>query len=248
MKEFKCAQNSPEWFTYRAGKPTASMFGSVINEKSLLKDEIIEKLKGFEQSTPFKKFKVPELIEIANSMEVDISPNLVLAQTDYAEVLAAESLGGWDVDNWLPDMETIHTKHGKESELHAIKHYQDETDKNCFQVGFVTDDNENYGCSPDQFVDSDGLLEIKSPLAKNLIKYWMEYKETGQCPKDFKLQIQGQLMITEREWCDLILYHPVIEPKIIRVLPDLFIHKKLKEAIGDLISRRDFIISEMAGF
>ena len=39
------------------------------------------------------------------------------------------------------------------------------------------DDDETYGCSPDQFVGNDGLLEIKSPLAKNLIKYWMEIDE-----------------------------------------------------------------------
>lgn len=248
MKIHKVAQGTDDWRMLRAGKPSASMFGKIINEKDLLKDEILEKLAGCQQYTPFKKMKVWELREIADSFCVDLTPNLVLASTDYAEELAAEYLGGYKVDEWLPDLDNIHMTHGHESELYATKFYEDETGNECEQVGFVTDDAETYGCSPDRLVGDYGLLEIKSPLAKNVIKYWMEHKETGECPKDFKLQIQGQIMITGREWCDLVLYHPNIQSKIIRVMPDLVIHAKLKETIAELLKNRDAMVSEMAGF
>lgn len=249
MKIHEVAQGGEDWLMLRAGKPSASMFGKIINEKSLLKEEIINLLSNSEYTqSELKKKKVDELHHIAALLNVNLKPNLVLASTDYAEELAAEYLGGYRVDSWLPDLDNVHMAHGHESELHAIKFYEDETGNKCKQVGFVTDDAETYGCSPDQFVNDDGLLEIKSPLAKNVIKYWMEHKETGDCPKDFKLQIQGQIMITGREWCDLVLYHPNIQSKIIRVMPDLVIHAKLRKTISELLKQRDAMVSEMAGF
>lgn len=167
------------------------------------------------------------------------------AKTDYAMQLAAERLAGWDADDWVGNE---HTEHGKNSENDAIKEYEDITGLKVDTVGFITPDCGSYGGSPDGLVGDDGLIEIKSLMAKNMVKTYMEWVETKDCPTAYKMQIQGYLMITGREWCDLTLYHPKLETKIIRIEPDLEIHKLLKEQIEIVIQERDKIVAEMAGF
>ena len=167
------------------------------------------------------------------------------SKSDYHIQLATETLLGFDPDEWVGNADT---DHGHDAELHATKAYQDKTGLLCEPVGFVTDDNELYGCSPDRLVGSDGILEIKSPRAKNVIKYWMEYVETNECPADFKIQVQGQLMITERDWCDLTLYHPNLPLKVVRVIPNKEIHSVLLEQIHKVMQKRDATIQEMVDF
>lgn len=71
------------------------------------------------------------------------------------------------------------------------------------QVGFIEHD-EFCGCSPDGLIGDDGLLEIKSPNDKNYIKYMYHKKiETA-----YDWQIQMQLLVTGRKWCDFMAYSP----------------------------------------
>ena len=165
--------------------------------------------------------------------------------TDYPFQLAAEILAGYDCDEWLGN---AHTDHGHEAEMHAAKEYMDLTGVEPIPVGFVTDDAETIGCSPDRLVGDNGLLEIKSLMAKNIIKIYSEYLETKLCPSEYKMQIQGQLMITERDWCDLVLYHPRLSLKVIRVLPDVELHEKLKDQLQVIINQRDKAVDIMADF
>lgn len=191
-------------------------------------------------------FQIRSGIPTASMFGSLITPKtLKPAKTDYAHQLAAERLAGWDADDWVGN---VHTDHGKESELFAIKDYEDATNQKVEQVGFITPDCGTYGGSPDGLVGDDGIIEIKSLLAKNMIKTYMEWVGTKECPVLYKMQIQGYLMITGRAWCDLVLYHPKLEAKIIRILPDLEIHELLKQQIEIVINERDKIVAEMAGF
>ncbi len=78
-------------------------------------------------------------------------------------------------------------------------------------VGFVTTDNGKVGCSPDRLVGADGLLEIKCPAAKVFVSLML-----GGIGHEFRSQIQGQLLVTERAWCDLMVYNPLCPPIIQR--------------------------------
>jgi len=71
------------------------------------------------------------------------------------------------------------------------------------QVGFVemTDD---VGCSPDGLVGDDGMLEIKCPKLTTHLDYILK----GVLPSTYKPQVQGQLWVCERQWCDFASYHP----------------------------------------
>ncbi|CAB9512610.1 YqaJ-like viral recombinase domain [Seminavis robusta] len=66
------------------------------------------------------------------------------------------------------------------------------------------------GASPDGLVttndtSSEGLLEIKSLWGR---RHQKELPKFEHCPNRFYAQIQGQLAICDKEWCDLMLYIP----------------------------------------
>lgn len=74
------------------------------------------------------------------------------------------------------------------------------------EVGFV-ESAELYcvGVSPDGLVGSDGLVEIKCPAA--MAKH-LEALRTCAHAVEYRWQIQGQLWVTEREWCDVVSFDP----------------------------------------
>lgn len=69
------------------------------------------------------------------------------------------------------------------------------------QVGFV-EHNEYVGCSPDGLVGDKGLLEIKCPKTSTQIQRVL----SGTFPSEYIAQVQGQLWVCKREWCDFVSY------------------------------------------
>lgn len=63
------------------------------------------------------------------------------------------------------------------------------------------------GASPDGYVNDDGLLEIKVP---NLATH-LETLKNREVPKNYYTQVQGQLWITGKKWCDFVSYTPYLE-------------------------------------
>ena len=72
------------------------------------------------------------------------------------------------------------------------------------EVGFCLHDTIETGVSPDGFIDSDGLLEIKCPTPA----VHLEYMGRKDAPPEYIAQIQGQLWVTGRKWCKFISYNP----------------------------------------
>ena len=121
---------------------------------------------------------------------------------------------------------------GIEMEPEARREYESIFDLEVETVGFVLPDEDDplhewVGVSPDGFVNGDGLLEIKCPLMKT----HMNYIAAGKLPNDYKWQVQGQLMITGREWCDFMSYYPNLKPFIIRIYPDKEMIDQLRERL-----------------
>lgn len=71
------------------------------------------------------------------------------------------------------------------------------------EVGFVVY-NDYVGCSPDRLVGNDGLTEIKCPDDKAYFNLLLDKKIESK----YIWQIQMQLLITERKWCDFVAYNP----------------------------------------
>ncbi len=74
------------------------------------------------------------------------------------------------------------------------------------EIGFVVCDAlPNTGCSPDGLVADDGLVELKCPasMAKHV-----DALRTGAHAKEYRWQLQHQLLVTGRKWVDAASYDP----------------------------------------
>lgn len=157
---------------------------------------------------------------------------------DYALELAGEMVA----EN-LPEPYTNNAiERGISLELEAIKLYEYHTFCTVKQVGFVS--WESFGASPDGLIEDDGLVEIKCPLWHTHNKYIFK----GGLDIKYKQQVQGQLMATQRKWCDLVSYHPDFGERklfIKRVTRDEEFIKKLKAGIEKVIELRDQYLNEI---
>ncbi|GFR09310.1 yqaJ domain-containing protein [Trichonephila clavata] len=113
-------------------------------------------------------------------------------------------------------------RYGLANEEIARKSYSSKYSIDVKDCGLFVDPENPYLCtSPDGLIRSDGLLEIKCPYSaknsKNLKEFCASNKKYGLTIHDdgsihlpsthkFYYQIQGQLNITNRQWCDLFLW------------------------------------------
>lgn len=72
------------------------------------------------------------------------------------------------------------------------------------EVGFCQHDTIFTGVSPDGLVDDDGMCEFKCPSETTHREYMLRKDE----PPEYRAQIQGQMWVTGRKWCDFVSYHP----------------------------------------
>lgn len=126
-----------------------------------------------------------------------------------------------------------HTDRGHEQEPEARNAYAVVTDANPIPVGFIR--NGNIGCSPDALIGDDGLLEIKSKLPA----IQCEVLLADKCPTEHYAQVQGQLLVTEREWCDFVSYSPGLPLFIKRVKRDELYIAALKTEIEKFLEELD---------
>lgn len=162
------------------------------------------------------------------------------SMADYAATLAAEAYAGEPVDAWEGNK---HTDRGNELESEALALYELREGVDVERVGFVTDNEERYGCSPDGLVGKDGMVELKCLMAKNHVKAIIYYQKNGRCPTDYVQQAQGQMLICGRKWVDLVFYHPVLPLLIIRQTPDEAIVAGLAEQFPKVVAERDTVLA-----
>lgn len=109
------------------------------------------------------------------------------------------------------------------------------------QVGLCLDDNEQFGASPDGLVGDDGLLEIKCPT----MPVHVEYLLNNSLPTAYFQQVQGQMLVTGRKWCDFLSYSSGIRPLLIRVDRDEDFIKKLHIELIVFCKQLDEVINKI---
>ena len=122
------------------------------------------------------------------------------ARQDYLTELVVERLTGQPVRKFT----TAAMLWGTEQEAAARAAYEAHADIEVEETGFVAHDVLYAGCSPDGLVDWDGLIEIKCPYNTSV---HIETLLSGM-PADHIPQVQGQMWITGRQWCDFVSYDP----------------------------------------
>ena len=122
------------------------------------------------------------------------------AHLDYLTELVVERLTQQPVQKFA----TAAMNWGTEQEAAARLAYERHADIEVQETGFVAHDTLMAGCSPDGLVYWDGLIEIKCPFNTGV---HIETLLNGM-PEHHTAQVQGQMWITGRDWCDFVSYDP----------------------------------------
>jgi putative phage-type endonuclease len=121
----------------------------------------------------------------------------------YMMELIAETLTGQS----KPFFENDAMRWGTKTEPQARAMYSVNNDfVDVKEVAFV-EHNDQVGISPDGFVGDEGLFEAKCPNTTTQLKRAL----SDDYSADYKAQIQMQLWVTEREWCDFVSFDPRLE-------------------------------------
>jgi putative phage-type endonuclease len=156
------------------------------------------------------------------------------AQRDYLTELVVERLTQQPIQRFQNAAMTW----GTEQEPAARAAYERVTGTSVEETGFICHDTLMAGCSPDGLIDWDGLIEIKCPFNSAV---HIETLLNGM-PADHIPQVQGQLWITGREWCDFVSYDP-------RMPAELQLHvqriQRDEAFIADLERRVSSFLSEV---
>lgn len=132
------------------------------------------------------------------------------SRTKYLYQLAGEHVAGVAEETY----QSAAMLKGIEREDEARNLYEVINDVEVQQVGFCVDNDA--GCSPDGLIGEKGGLEIKCPIASTHVNYLLN----NTLLKDYFQQVQGSLLVTKREWWDVMSYYPGIKPLIVRVKRD----------------------------
>lgn len=122
------------------------------------------------------------------------------SRANYAAELVAERLTGQRQELWTSQA----MQWGTDNEPLARLEYSLHLGVEVEETGFWIHDSLMAGGSPDGLVNEDGTLEIKCPNTATHIETLM----TKKLPNKYKAQVQGQLWITGRLWCDFVSYDP----------------------------------------
>ena len=159
----------------------------------------------------------------------------------YMEWLVGERLSGIRHESYS----NKNMEDGIETEPLAREAYELDTLTEVKQVGFV-ELNEWVGCSPDGLVGDDGLIEIKSVIPSTQVHRISKNK----LPSEYVLQVQSQLLITGRKYCDFVSYCPALKQKPywkIRVERDEAKIKEIEVGVEIFIDEMKTLIKQITG-
>jgi putative phage-type endonuclease len=113
------------------------------------------------------------------------------------------------------------------------------------EVGFIQHPTLEAGASPDGMVGTDGILEIKCPMGSTHTETLM----TQEVPNKYVPQIQFQLLVTGRKWCDFVSYNPMFPENlqlfVKRVEADPVYQKELESEVKQFLSEVDDVINKL---
>ena len=101
------------------------------------------------------------------------------------------------------------------------------------EVGFIQHPTLEAGASPDGLVGEDGLIEIKCPLGTTHTETLM----TQEVPSKYIPQIQFQLLVTGRKWCDFVSFNPMFPENLQLFVKRVFADKEYQEELEDEVKK-----------
>jgi putative phage-type endonuclease len=148
------------------------------------------------------------------------------SRANYAAQLVCERLTGVAAEPFVNSA----MQWGSEKEPEAQRLYEFEHDAEVVKVGFIDHPRiAMSGASPDGFIGDAGLVEVKCPITSTHIETVLGRSVPGK----YLAQMQWQMAVTGRQWCDFVSYDPRL-PLALR----LFVSR---------VHRDDALIGELEG-
>lgn len=149
---------------------------------------------------------------------------------------AAEILSGKPIQMWAGN---AHTERGHEMEQEIRDLYEATSEHEVKQVGFMR--RGRIGCSPDAAVGDDGLFEAKSCLPHIQIDRLL----AGVLPSEHQAQVDGQLLVSGRQWVDYRSYSPGLPELRVRVYRDSERLSRLNHELQQFIRELDALVAQI---
>lgn len=178
---------------------------------------------GIPTASAFASIMTPTLDKNGNGVKSK-------TQDKYMMQLLAERCMGHPSDEFV----SLYMQRGKEDEVKARNYYRFQRDCAVEQITFVTNDMGTIGCSPDGFVGDPGTVEFKRLTDAKHMGFLLGY---GSAYEEYKVQCNGILWITERQWVDTVSWHPELPWSLVRAERDEVFIAALSVCVKDF-SRR----------
>lgn len=211
------AQGSADWWKLRLGIPTASAMDSIIKSAPtwfcVRGDDVVSRHTSEDTAT--------KAAEKANKKLAGHTAVSMFEPSGQAEGYTHKLIAEWLMGIPIDDYQSKFMERGHELEPEAWKYYEFQHDVDVTRGGFITTDDGLVGASPDGRVyDGEKLvggIELKCPAPHTHVGYMLNPDSLVQA---YKHQTQGCLLLTETKWWDLMSYHPMLPPVVVRVTPD----------------------------
>lgn len=174
----------------------------------------------------------------ASEMHLIVTPTLKAASNEkergHLYELLAQRITRYVEPSYVSDS----MLRGQEDEISALFMYETAYAP-VERIGFMTNDKWGFtiGYSPDGLVAKNGQVECKSRNQKYQIRTLVDYVSADAIDPDFMVQVQTGLLVSEREWCDLVSYCGGLPMATVRVLPDAKIQDAIIEAARNFEAR-----------
>lgn len=186
---------------------------------------------NFDQNSP-EWFEARRGVVTASRFSDVLAKGQGITRRKYLLTLAGEAITGEVAESYSnAHMERGHAMEADARNLYSLMH-----DVEPELVGFMRCGR--IGASPDSLVGLDGLLEIKTKLPHLLL----DVLDKGKLPSEHVAQVQGQLFVSGRQWCDFVAYWPKLPLFHVRVERDEAYISNLSQAVDAFVGELDQII------
>ena len=161
-----------------------------------------------------------------------------------SETYMIELLAEWLTGEAKPFFENDAMRWGTETEPQARAMYELRSGNSVEEVAFIIKDD-FVGVSPDGLIGDNGMIEIKCPTTITQIKRAL----SDDYSLDYYAQIQMQLWVAERDWCDFLSFDPRLDVDagylLQRVKRDDEFIKNMDEKVYAFIDRKQELYNQL---
>ncbi len=164
----------------------------------------LENRRGVITASRFKDARDYKTLTVADKKEGKTRGQPSAKLLGYAFDTARERVGGKAPQKF----QTFAMREGSEQESLGRLAYESRTGELVEETGFYTTDDRLFGVSVDGLVGDDGVIEIKTMVSSDTLFTAVVNGDTSE----YIDQCNGAMWLLGRQWVDLILWAPDLEP------------------------------------